>query len=97
MISRQDGFFKSVAHLEELKSKILPYRDREKVMDSWLRVRYKEVLPMIMKRSGIDAWVIACNEYNEDPVLKTLTPCAMFTARRLTILLFVVAEVADQK
>ena len=29
------------------------------------------------------------SEYNEDPVLKTLTPCAMFTARRLTILLFV--------
>ena len=87
MISRQDGLIKNVAHFEELKSKVLPYRDRERVMDSWLRVRYKEVLPMIMKRSGIDAWVIACNEYNEDPVLKTLTPCAMFTARRTTILL----------
>ena len=44
---------------------------------------------MIMKRSGIDSWVIACNEYNEDPVIKTLTPCAMFTARRTTILVMI--------
>ncbi len=90
MISRQDGLFKgSVSNLAEMRNKILPYREREKVMDNWLRLRYKEVLPMIMKRSGIDSWVICCNEYNEDPVLKTLTPCAMMTARRLTILLLV--------
>ena len=64
MISRQDRLIKNVATFEELSEKILPYRDRERVMDEWLRVRYKEVLPMIMKRSGIDSWVIACNEYN---------------------------------
>ena len=62
MISRQDRLIKNVATFEELSEKILPYRDRERVMDEWLRVRYKEVLPMIMKRSGIDSWVIACNE-----------------------------------
>ena len=54
MISRQDRLIKNVATFEELSEKILPYRDRERVMDEWLRVRYKEVLPMIMKRSGID-------------------------------------------
>ena len=89
MISRQDRLIKNVATFEELSEKILPYRDRERVMDEWLRVRYKEVLPMIMKRSGIDSWVIACNEYNADPVIKTLTPCAMFTARRTTILVMI--------
>ena len=52
MISRQDRLIKNVATFEELSEKILPYRDRERVMDEWLRVRYKEVLPMIMKRSG---------------------------------------------
>lgn len=89
MISRGDRLIKESVHADELKTKVLSYRDRERVMDGWLRLRFEEVLPMVMKRTGIDAWVVACHEYNEDPVLKTLTPCAMFTARRLTILLFV--------
>ena len=89
MISRQDCLVKEVSHLDEFNEKILSYRDRERVVDNWLRTRYKEVLPMVMKRSGIDCWVVACDEYNEDPVLKSLTPMAMMNARRTTILLFV--------
>ena len=89
MISREDFIVKNPAHLDEFNEKILTYRDREKVVDSWLRVRYKEVLPMIMKRCGIDCWVVACDEYNEDPVLRSLTPAAMMNARRTTILLFI--------
>ena len=89
MISKGDRLIKETVHSDEFRTKILPYREREKVMDSWLRTRLDTVLPKVMKRSGIDSWVVACNEYNEDPVLKSLTPCAMFTARRLTILLFV--------
>ena len=89
MISRGDFLVKESIHADELKTKILSYIDRERVMDGWLKLRFEKVLPMVMKRTGIDSWVVACHEYNEDPVLKTLTPCAMFTARRLTILLFV--------
>lgn len=89
MISREDFLIKESAHLDDLNEKILSYRDRERVVDGWLRIRYKEVLPMIMKRSGIDCWVVACDEYNEDPVLRSLTPTAMMNARRTTILLFV--------
>ena len=89
MISRGDFLIKETAHADELKTKVLSYRERERVMDGWLKLRFETVLPLVMKRSGIDSWVVACNEYNEDPVLKSLTPCAMFTARRLTILLFV--------
>lgn len=89
MISRGDRLIKESVHADELKTKILSYRDREKVMDSWLKYRFETVLPKVMKRTGIDSWVVACNEYNEDPVLKSLTPVAMFTARRLTILLFI--------
>ena len=89
MISKGDRLIKESAHVDELRTKILPYRERERVMDSWLKLRLDTVLPKVMKRSGVDSWVVACNEYNEDPVLKSLTPVAMFTARRLTILLFV--------
>lgn len=92
MISREDFLVRDPAHLDEMCEKVLTYREREKVVDSWLRVRYKEVLPMIMKRSGIDCWVVACDEYNEDPVLRSLTPTAMMNARRTTILLFVLKD-----
>ena len=53
MISNEDFLYKSVSHLDDFNEKILSYRDREKVVDNWLRLRYKEVLPMVMKRSGI--------------------------------------------
>lgn len=77
-----------MSSVDELKSKILPYRKQEELLDHWLEIRLNTILPKIMKRSGIDTWVVACNEYNEDPMLKSLVPCAMMTARRLTILLF---------
>ncbi len=84
-IYRQD---KEVVSTDTLKDKILTYRQKERVLDGWLIKRLDTILPKVMKRSGIDTWVVACNEYNEDPVLKALVPCAMMTARRLTILVF---------
>ena len=76
-----------MATVDELKAKILPYRKQEELLDSWLKKRLETILPKIMERTGIDTWLVACNEYNEDPMLKSLVPCAMMTARRLTILL----------
>ena len=44
---------------------------------------------MLMDRAGLDAWVLAAREYNEDPVLQTMLPSTWLdTARRRTILLF---------
>lgn len=44
---------------------------------------------MLMRRNGIEAWVIAAREYNEDPVLQTMLPATWLdTARRRTILVF---------
>lgn len=87
-----EAFLMNIPSTEELKKKILPYRQREEILDKWLVKRLDTVLPRVMKRSGIDCWVVACNEYNEDPVLASLTPCAMMTARRLTILMFHLTE-----
>ena len=88
MVSSESYLISEVPHTLDLKTKILSYRDREKVLDRILKERFETVLPRVMQRSDIDTWVVACNEYNEDPVLFSLTPCAMFTARRLTILVF---------
>lgn len=67
---------------------ILPLRDRAAVQDAWLRERLDTVVPLVMERAGIDAWVVAAREYNEDPVLTTMLPSEWFAARRRTILLF---------
>lgn len=86
--SRESFLIGSSVHAEELKTKILTYRHQERIKDAWLKKRLETVLPMVMERSGIDLWVVCCREYNEDPVLTTLVPCAMMSARRLTILVF---------
>ncbi|MDN5203436.1 M24 family metallopeptidase [Fulvivirgaceae bacterium BMA10] len=67
-------------------SKILPMRDRAEVIDNWLEERMREVLPVIMRRTGIDMWIIIAREYNEDPVIETMLPATWLAARRRTIL-----------
>lgn len=66
--------------------KILSMRDRAKVINNWLYIRSKTVLPALMKREGIDMWIVMSREYNEDPVIKTLLPAEWMAARRRTIL-----------
>ena len=91
-ISNQEFLVSSVPSVDELRPKIKNYREAEKIVDSWLVKRLDTVLPKVMKRSGIDCWVVCNNEYNEDPVYWTLTPVSQITARRLTILLFHLKE-----
>ena len=66
--------------------KILPMRERARVIDHWMQERVDTVLPKIMRRPGIDMWIMISRQYNEDPVLKTFLPSTWQTARRLTIL-----------
>ncbi|MFK7952459.1 MAG: M24 family metallopeptidase [Ekhidna sp.] len=66
--------------------KVLNMRERAEVIDQWLEERVQTVLPDIMRRSGIDMWIIIAREYNEDPVIKTLLPSTWQSARRTTVL-----------
>ncbi|TDJ36067.1 MAG: M24 family metallopeptidase [Gammaproteobacteria bacterium] len=67
--------------------RILPMRERAAVIDRWLTARVQTVLPKLMRRTGIDMWVIISREYNEDPVIRTFLPSKWQSARRRTILL----------
>lgn len=69
-------------------SKILPLRRQVEVTNAWLLERLNTVLPELMRREGFDMWIVAAREYNEDPVLLTLLPAWMLSARRRTILVF---------
>ena len=67
-------------------SMILPMKERSRVTDELLEYRTRTVLPEVMRREGLDMWVVISREYNEDPVIKTLLPSTWLSARRRTIL-----------
>ena len=76
------------APMDPNESVVLPMRERAEVVDRWLHLRFDEVIPMLMRREGIDMWIISAREYNEDPVIRTMLPATWQAARRRTILVF---------
>ena len=69
-------------------AKILPEKERARVMNEWLRWRLDNIIPELMRREGIDMWLVINREYNEDPVYMTLVPEPTMAARRTSILIF---------
>ncbi len=66
---------------------ILSLREQGQLHDRWLSERFATVVPQLMRREGIDMWVMITREYNEDPVVKTMLPSTWMGARRTTMLL----------
>jgi Xaa-Pro aminopeptidase len=66
---------------------VLSQKDQAKVVDEITEDRLKNILPTLMRREGIDMWVLISRENNEDPVLKTMLPATWMAARRTTMLL----------
>lgn len=63
-------------------------REQAKVQQGWLEERLEKNLPMLMRKHGVDMWVVTMREYNEDPVFRALVSPTTFAARRRTIYLF---------
>jgi len=74
---------------DDLSEKILSLRERAVLEDQILEERLDSLVPQLMRREGIDAWVLIAREYNEDPVLKTMLPATWLNARRRTVLMFI--------
>lgn len=68
--------------------RILPLRDRARLQNEILEWRLDHILPTIMRREGIEMWLVINFEYDEDPVYMSLVAQPMFSARRLSILIF---------
>jgi Xaa-Pro aminopeptidase len=63
-------------------------REQAVLQQQWLQYRLDSVLPKLMREHGVEMWVVAMREYNEDPVFWSLvSPTTMF-ARRRTIYVF---------
>jgi Xaa-Pro aminopeptidase len=67
---------------------VLDLREQGQIRDEWLGKRLDTVVPMLMRREGIDMWLIIAREYDEDPVIETMLRSTWLRARRRTILMF---------
>lgn len=63
-------------------------REQAAMQQEWLRKRLDTFLPALMRKHGIDLWVVPMREYNEDPVFTALVAPETFAARRRTIYVF---------
>jgi Xaa-Pro aminopeptidase len=63
-------------------------REQAAMQQDWLKKRLDTFLPALMRKHGIDLWVVPMREYNEDPVFSSITSPETFFARRRTIYLF---------
>ena len=63
-------------------------RDQAFRQQQWLELRMERTLPALMRRQGIDMWVLPMREYAEDPVFSAITSPTTFAARRRTIYVF---------
>jgi Xaa-Pro aminopeptidase len=63
-------------------------RDQAAMQQQWLQKRIDTFLPPLMRKYGIDFWVVPMREYNEDPIFSAITSPETFAARRRTIYVF---------
>ena len=63
-------------------------REQAAMQQEWLKKRLDTFLPALMRKHGIDMWVVPMREYNEDPVFTALVAPETFAARRRTIYVF---------
>ena len=63
-------------------------REQAAMQQEWLKKRLDTFLPALMRKHGIDLWVVPMREYNEDPVFTAITAPETFAARRRTIYVF---------
>lgn len=82
-------FIPSALAADALAERILPLREQAAIKDRILEDRLDNLIPSLMRRSGIDAWILIAREYNEDPILKTMLPATWLNARRRTVLMFI--------
>ena len=63
-------------------------RDQAKMQQTWLQKRFDTFLPALMRKHGVDLWVVPMREYNEDPVFSSIVSPETMNARRRTIYVF---------
>jgi len=63
-------------------------QEQAALQHEWLKKRLDQFLPALMRKHGVDMWVLPMREYNEDPVFWSISAPETFAARRRTIYVF---------
>ena len=71
-----------------LRERVLTHREQAPLIRSRIETRFNIILPTLMRRAGIDMWIIVSREYNDDPVFRSMAPLTTYSSRRRTILVF---------
>lgn len=58
--------------------RVLSLREQAPLVHGWIAERFARVLPGLMRREGIDLWIIVSREYNDDPVFRSMAPLTTF-------------------
>lgn len=74
--------------MTQLSTKVLPVRERCEVINRILRKRLDTILPMVMRETGFDMWLVMCWEDNWDPVFMSMIPEGAGTPKILLMLVF---------
>ncbi len=80
--------FGSTAHAQGVERPFGTLREQAVEQQRWLDERMTTVLPALMRKHGVEMWVVPMREYNEDPVFSSIVSPTTFAARRRTIYLF---------
>jgi Xaa-Pro aminopeptidase len=59
---------------QNLTPALLPIRARAELTYKITQKRLETLLPRMMRETGFDMWIIACNEDNLDPIFETMMP-----------------------
>lgn len=78
----------AIAAFNDSPRALPPLREQAKIQQDWLKLRLERVLPPLMRKHGVEMWLVICREYNEDPVFFSLVSPTVFAARRRTIYVF---------
>jgi Xaa-Pro aminopeptidase len=71
---------------------LLDWSEQMAVRDQWLETRHDLLLPM-MRRHGIDMWLVVNEEFHDDPLTEYVAPARPYTGRRDT---FVFIDAGDE-
>lgn len=63
-------------------------REQAVIQQQWLAYRLDSILPGLMRKHGVQMWIVDCREYNEDPVFFAIVSPTTFACRRRTIYVF---------
>ena len=62
--------------------KLLSQREQADIREQWLKKRLGSLLLPMMKRHGIEMWIVVNEEFHTDPVTPHITPMVPIVGRR---------------